>query len=306
MPLMGEDRRTLWIIMGTFFIFSVLIVTVTELALPAAMIYPATYYLYAERVPFRWPVLVACAPLLLSLYPAYSFGAMLYAVLLVSALIMHFFLKRGDIGLSVAAPSLLIFFLVTAGIYSASHTGGIDVEQMLTKWASDLTSEMTKISQGALSSSESMELKESIQRFQVMIVTLFPAIIISSLAVIFWVNLLIVSKKFGFIQIREWKSPDWFVGIFIIAGVLTLIQQTLLQTAGYNLLVIVGQVYFLQGLAILSVFMDERKWPGMIRWPIYILILIQIYMMIIVAGFGLFDTWFDFRKRIRTPKGEIQ
>jgi uncharacterized protein YybS (DUF2232 family) len=68
----------------------------------------------------------------------------------------------------------------------------------------------------------------------------------------------------------------------------------------------VGQVYFLQGLAIVSVFMDERKWPGMIRWPIYILILIQIYMMIIVAGFGLFDTWFDFRKRIRTPKGDIQ
>jgi uncharacterized protein YybS (DUF2232 family) len=88
--------------------------------------------------------------------------------------------------------------------------------------------------------------------------------------------------------------------------VLTLIQHKLLQTAGYNLLVIAGQVYFLQGLAILSVFMDERKWPGMIRGPIYILILIQIYMMIIVAGFGLFDTWFDFRKRIRTPKGDIQ
>jgi nitrate reductase NapE component len=85
---------------------------------------------------------------------------------------------------------------------------------MLTKWASDVTSEMTKFSQGALSSSESMELKESIQRFQVLIVTLFPAIIISSLGVIMWLNLLIISKKFGLIQIKEWKSPDWFVRHF--------------------------------------------------------------------------------------------
>jgi uncharacterized protein YybS (DUF2232 family) len=107
------------------------------------------------------------------------------------------------------------------------------------------------------------------------------------------------------IPLRDWKSPDWFIAFFILAGLLSLFQQKLLETIGLNLLIIVGQVYFFQGLAIISVFMHERQWPGLIRWPIYILILIQIYIMIIVAGFGLFDTWFNFRKRIRTPKGDI-
>jgi uncharacterized protein YybS (DUF2232 family) len=166
--------------------------------------------------------------------------------------------------------------------------------------------EMKKVSESALSSTEQFEFKQSLQTFQVMIVTLFPSIIISCYAVIMWVNLLIITRRFKVVSVKEWKSPDWVVAFFILAGLFTLFEQKLLQAIGLNLLVIVGQVYFLQGLAIVSVFMDERKWPGMIRWPIYILILIQIYMMIIVAGFGLFDTWFDFRKRIRTPKGDIQ
>jgi len=303
---MGEDRRTLWIIMGAFFIFSVLIITAIELALPAAVIYPAIYYFYAERVPLKWPVIPVCAPLLLSIYPAFSFGAMIYSVLLATALIMYFFIKRSAFGLAVAIPSLIIFGFLSASIFYTSSTSGIGVEQLLSKWASDVTSEMINIGKGTLSSAELIEFRDSLQRFQVMTVKLFPSIIISSLAVIMWINLLIISTKFKLINIREWKSPDWFVVFFIIAGSLTLFQQTTLNVAGYNLLVLVGQVYFMQGLAIVSVFMDERKWPGLVRWPIYILILIQIYMMVIVAGFGLFDTWFDFRKRIRTPKGEIQ
>jgi uncharacterized protein YybS (DUF2232 family) len=306
MPLMGGDRRTLWIIMGAFFIFCVLIVTATELALPAAMIFPAAYYLYAERMPYRWPVLVACAPLMLSLVPAFSFGAMIYAVLLATALMMHYFLKREGIGLAVAAPSLLIFAFVAASIYSVSYNSGNTIEELLTRWAAQVVGEMMKVSGSALSMNELSEFKQNLKAFQVMIVTLFPSIIISSLAVIMWMNLLIITNKFKAISVKEWKSPDWVVAFFILAGLFTLFEHKILQTIGLNLMIIVGQVYFFQGLAIISVFMDERKWPGMIRWPIYILILIQIYMMIIVAGFGLFDTWFDFRKRIRTPKGDIQ
>jgi uncharacterized protein YybS (DUF2232 family) len=303
---MGGDRRTLWIIMGAFFIFCVLIVTATELALPAAMIFPAAYYMYAERIPYRWPGLLACAPLTLSLIPAFSFGAMIYAALLATALMMHYLLKRGDIGLAVAAPSILIFAFVAASIFSVSYNSGSTIEELLTKWAAQVTGEMMKVSESALSSSEQSEFKQNLQTFQVMIVALFPSIIISSLAVVMWINMFIITRKFKAIPVKEWKSPDWIVAFFILAGLFTLLEHKLLQTIGLNLLVIVGQVYFFQGLAIVSVFMDERKWPGMIRWPIYILILIQIYMMIIVAGFGLFDTWFDFRKRIRTPKGEIQ
>ncbi len=292
--------------MGAFFIYCVLIVTATGLALPAAVIFQAAYYLYAERAPYRWPALLACAPLLLSLVPAFSSGAMIYAVLLVSALMMQFFLKRGNIGLAVTAPSLVIFAFVAASILSFSYNSGNTIEELLTGWAAQVVGEMKKVSESTLSPSELFEFKKNLQTFQVMIVTLFPSIIISSFAAIMWMNLLIIARKFKAISVQEWKSPDWVVVFFIIAGLFTLVEQKLLQTIGFNLLVIVGQVYFLQGLAIVSVFMDERKWPGIIRWPIYILILIQIYMMIIVAGIGLFDTWFDFRKRIRTPKGDIQ
>jgi len=306
MPFLGGDRWFPWIVTGIFLLFSFLIITATEVALPAAVIYPAMYCFFAERVPLRWPVLIACVPLVLSIIPAYSFGASLYAVILISALIMYFYLKRGSIGLAVAAPSLLIFIMVTASFVVMSYTSGLDVEKVLTRWAAEVISQMKKFSEGALSSSELFEFREKLPIFQERLVTLFPSIVITSAAIIMWINLLIIKWRYKAISIREWKSPDWVVAVFILAGLLTLFQEKYVQAIGLNLLVIVGQVYFFQGLAIISVFMDARKWPGIIRWPIYILILIQIYMMVIVAGFGLFDTWFDFRKRIRTPKGDMQ
>ena len=307
MPFSGGDRRVPWIIMGIFLFFSVLIITAVEVALPAVVIYPAMYCFFAERVPLRWPVLIACVPLALSIIPAYSFGAALYAVILICALIMYLFLKRGNIGLAVAAPSLLIFIMVVASFVGMSYRSGLNVEEILTRWAADVISQMKKFSEGAgLSSSEMFEFREKLPVFQERLVTLFPSIVVTSAAVIMWINLLIIKWRYRAISIREWKSPDWVVAFFILAGLLSLIQDKYAQVTGLNLLVIVGQVYFFQGLAIISVFMDSRKWPGIIRWPLYILILIQIYMMVIVAGFGLFDTWFDFRKRIRTPKGDMQ
>ncbi|HVN71964.1 MAG TPA: DUF2232 domain-containing protein [Desulfomonilia bacterium] len=293
--------------MGIFLILSLLIVTATEIAaLPAVVIFPAMYCFYADRVQLRWPMLIACAPLVLALVPAFSLGATVYAVILVSAGMMHFFLKRGSIGLSVAAPSLLIFIIIAASILSFSQSNGLQVGEVLNRWAADVTIQMGKVSQNALSSSELSEFREKIPVFQERIVELFPSIILTSVAVIMWLNLLIIKWRYRAMAVREWKCPDWVIAFFILAAVLTIVPQKYLQTIGLNLLIIVGQVYLFQGLAIVSVFMDERKWPSVLRWPIYILILIQIYIIVIVAGFGLFDTWFDFRKRIRTPKGDIQ
>jgi hypothetical protein len=51
MPLLSGGGKTFWIATGLFLLFSALIVTSTELALPAAMLFPALFCLYAEKVP---------------------------------------------------------------------------------------------------------------------------------------------------------------------------------------------------------------------------------------------------------------
>ena len=124
----------------------------------------------------------------------------------------------------------------------------------------------------------------------------------TSFAFVMWINLLIVSAIKPDLQLRTWKCPDWVVGVFIAAGIFTLIKVQTLQAIGLNVLIMVTLLYFYQGLAIVAFFMTQRKWARFIKWFIYILILSQIYIMIISAALGLFDTWFNFRKRIRNQK----
>ncbi len=306
MPLLSGGRKILWIITGLFLLFSTLIVTITEVALPAAMIFPALYCLYSEKVPIRWSPLVAIIPLVLGILPSLRFGAVTYGALLASAFIMLMFLRKGYLGLAIAIPSSLFFFLFMLVVITTAWYEGNNFQTVLFQWTDQILNQVQMVYQGLLSAQDMERFQMSRPVIQARIVSLFPSIVLTSTATILWLNLQIVSGTFRNVVLRTWRSPDWVVAIFILAGVLTLVQHPTASAIGLNILITVGQVYFFQGMGIVAYFMNEQKWPGVIRWPLYILILIQIYIMIIVAGLGLFDTWFDFRKRIRATKGDEQ
>jgi hypothetical protein len=289
---------------GFFLLYAVLIIVATELTFPAAVMLPAVYSLYARQLHLRWALILACSPLFLALVPSFTMGAFLYCVLLVSAMAMHLFLMRGSLGLAVGGPAVLIFAFVMGSILAVAQENGFSVQEVIARWADTVVSESLRASSGMLSGLELREFQDMLSLLKGRIVKLFPSIVLTGSAILLWLNLLVISTRQKGMSLREWKSPDWLIGGFIIAGVLTVLPMDRLSDLGLNLLVIVGQIYFFQGLAIVSVFMGERGWPLLIRWPLYFFILIQIYMMVIVAGIGLFDAWFDFRKRIRTPKGD--
>jgi hypothetical protein len=306
MPLLSGGGKIFWIITGLFLLFATLIVTYTEVALPAAMIFPALYCLYSERVPSRWPFFIAVIPALFIVIPSMRFGAVIYMALLASAIIMLAFIRRGNLGLAVTLPSGLIFSLFVLAVLSIARHGAIGFQEVLTQWADQILNEVQGIYQGFLSAEEMLNFQASRPDIQKRIVTFFPSVVLTSIAIVIWMNLLIVAAAFKNIALRDWRSPDWVIGVFIIAGILTITQHQAVRSIGLNLLIIVGQVYFFQGIAIVASYMSQNRWPGFLRWPLYIFILIQVYIMVIVAGIGLFDTWFDFRKRIRTSKGDEQ
>jgi hypothetical protein len=306
MLLLSGGGKILWMITGLFLLLSTLIITITEVALPAAMIFPALYCLYSEKVSIRWSPLVAVIPLVLGVLPSLRFGALIYGALLASSLIMLMFLRRGHLGLAVAIPSSLFFSLFIVAVISIAQHQDIGFDAVLSQWADQILDQVQTVYQGLLSAQDMEKFHMSRPVLQARIVSLFPSIVLTSTAMILWLNLQIVSGTFRNLMLRAWRSPDWIVAIFILASALTLVQHRIARTIGLNLLAAVVQVYFFQGMGIVACFMNEQKWPAVIRWPLYILILIQIYIMIIIAGLGLFDTWFDFRKRIRTAKGDEQ
>ena len=97
---------------------------------------------------------------------------------------------------------------------------------------------------------------------------------------------------------------EHLVWLFILSGIGLLIPLAEIKFLSLNILAICLFVYFLQGLAIGEFFFHKRKAPFFLRFLFYFLIMIQQYLMLLIAAAGLFDLWLDFRK-LSTPAPKV-
>lgn len=104
-------------------------------------------------------------------------------------------------------------------------------------------------------------------------------------------------------KFSEWVLPDQLVWLFIVSAGSFFLPDDVLRMIGLNVFIVMLAVYFFQGLAIVTHFLEGRSAPVFLWLIIFILALTQPIIMGVVAGLGLFDLWVDFRK-IRTPDQE--
>jgi len=94
----------------------------------------------------------------------------------------------------------------------------------------------------------------------------------------------------------DWKAPEWLVWPLIAAGFAVFLGKGLLYDGSVSLLVFLVPIYFVQGLAIISYFFQQRGTPPWLRAAGYLLVSLLSPLPLMVAGLGLFDLWADFRK----------
>ncbi len=188
-------------------------------------------------------------------------------------------------------------------IYSFTHTQGI--EQII----SNYISRYQALSSGLFS--ESAQLYPEMQIDQQMLekasslfIIIFPGIFINSYLTMVWINILLIKKillKKGIHvktieNLNQWKAPDYLVFGVIALSVSIFLPVDVLKYFAVNCLIILMFVYFFQGIAVVSFFFQKKSVPFALRSFFYILIAIQPFFMFLVIGFGLFDTWINFRK----------
>ncbi|MGC9323728.1 MAG: DUF2232 domain-containing protein [Desulfomonilia bacterium] len=304
---MSGGKRPLWIFTGVFLIMCSLVVVSLPNALPVAVCLPAIYCIFSERFTSLHPLGVAALPLVLMVAPQFFTGGLIYASLLVCGIMMCRFVRTGHPTLAVSAPSAFILALLAINIMVHAAHRGVGPGEIINVWVGKMLSEAAGMYEGVMSAGNLQEFKMNLPALKLRIVTVFPAMVGSTVVFCMWINLLIISRSKNGLNLMQWRCPDWVVAFFILAGVCTLLPYATLRAAGLNLLIMIIQIYFFQGIAIVSFFMAEHSWVRFVRWTIYILIVTQVYIMITVSTIGLFDTWFNFRERIRNaPKGEEQ
>ena len=102
----------------------------------------------------------------------------------------------------------------------------------------------------------------------------------------------------------RWELPEPLVWAFIGTGLAYLSGLPWLQPIGLNGLLILTGLYFLQGLSIAAFLFQRFRLPRFLAALSVLLLVFQPFLTLLVAGLGLFDVWFAFRRLSlpRTPR----
>lgn len=99
--------------------------------------------------------------------------------------------------------------------------------------------------------------------------------------------------------LRDYRLPDFFVWILIGVGFLMLFPNAYIKYVSYNLLIVFGALYFLQGVQLFGIWFDKIKFPRFFRMFAYVFIAIEPPIMLLVSFFGLFSIWFRPKRFVR-------
>lgn len=102
-------------------------------------------------------------------------------------------------------------------------------------------------------------------------------------------------------DLTSWRAPEPLVWVLILAGAVVWAADGLLFWVGVNLVMVLGVVYFFQGLAVMAYWLEKKNAPKLLRYGLYLLIAVEIFLAVGVALAGLFDLWFNFRRLGKEP-----
>lgn len=137
---------------------------------------------------------------------------------------------------------------------------------------------------------------------------LAPGMLAAGALLMAWANLLLVriiaarrDPQAPRQSLALWAAPEPLVWVLILAGAVMWASDGLLFWVGVNVAVVLGVVYFFQGMAVMAYWLEKKNAPKLLRYGLYLLIAVEAFLAVGVALAGLFDLWFNFRRLGKEP-----
>ena len=201
------------------------------------------------------------------------------------------------------AANVLIFYL---SFIAYSTYSGINLQQLIsTEISGSLKQAIALYEKAGVKGEELDSLKISMATAAEMLQRLYPALVAVLLVMIAGCNLVLVKKTTAKTVVNlpigdfsTFRNPDPLVWVLIATGFALLLPDSMVTTPALNLLLIITLLYFFQGMAVVTAIITKNSVSALLRILFYAMLVIQPYLLALVAAIGLFDLWVDFR----TPK----
>ncbi|RZD17824.1 MAG: DUF2232 domain-containing protein [Candidatus Acididesulfobacter diazotrophicus] len=98
-------------------------------------------------------------------------------------------------------------------------------------------------------------------------------------------------------NLLNWKASDFLIVGLVVGLVIIIFANGLYKFIGYNIIIVLASVFFVQGLTILAFYFKKNNVNKILRFFAYaIIFLFGNPFLIFIVMLGIFDEWFDFRK----------
>jgi len=261
--------------------------------LPMVVVYRLTAHGYKQGLTLVLQALILAA--VLALFTGMMVGFLLGLAMVLLGFVLAQAMYRGD-------------SLTMAGIKGVGYLTGL----WLLLWAlagdgdtSPIQALLANIDQNLSAAWGQEKNAATLEYLRNFIARAWPALLLISLISLVWFNLatshwLLRGKHPSLSpwpELKQWRLPDYLVAPAALVLLLLLLGFEPLATFGLNGLLVLGMLYFMQGLAIMSHMLAYWQLPLWLRGFCYFLVLMQIYGLILLALLGLADIRLGFRER---------
>lgn len=206
-----------------------------------------------------------------------------------------------------AAGMVLLVGVCTLLMYSSS--AGLDMGKFISDAVEANLAFYREVSNSLdIPEDQRQSLSDAFELVHYVVVRILPGLCIAAALFGAWISLLLARPflKAGqadvphFERLNRWKAPELLVWGLIGFSAMMLIPEMGIKLVGLNGLIVVLQIYFFQGIAIVSFYFEKKRLPAAMKWFLYSLIALQVFALVLVICLGIFDMWLDFR-RLKQP-----
>ena len=152
---------------------------------------------------------------------------------------------------------------------------------------------------------------ESVQRLQEVLVQIFPGMMVLSLWLVWWSDVLLARKyaeEYGFYQgdrsdMLSFSLPSQLVFVLLLLAAVANLTEGDLQYLALNILLVLSGLISVQGTMVAHAWLKSR---GMMNTIVVMYVMLFFWSVVILVFMlvGLLDIWFNFRRNTVSATGE--
>jgi len=212
--------------------------------------------------------------------------------------------QRQGLGQAAWVLAVLLFTVVILALMIAMDTTGI--QSFVSELFKPMFDDMVKSVPAA-----EIEAMESVRQLQGWVVKIFPGLLVFTLWVVWWGNIVYarkVAKQYHFYQgnesgMLEFTLPSVLVYVWLVFAAVTLLATGDLQYIASNGLLVLSGLVAVQGVMVAHAWFKSRNMVNTII-VMYVMLFFWSAVVMLFMVVGLLDFWFKFRRNMVSTTGE--